>query len=585
MPADSTSNNLEERLRAALTGRFEIERELLGGGMSRVFVAREIALDRRIVLKVLPPDVAAEVNRDRFRQEVQFAARLQHPHIVPLLSAGEESGLLFYSMPFIEGASLKADIASGRRFTEDEVVEILIDIADALAYAHAEGIVHRDIKPANILRSGAHAVVTDFGVAKALTAALRTKTGGLGITTSGVAIGTPAYMAPEQIAGDPLADHRVDIYAIGLLAYELLSGRAPFSGPSPQAMLAAHLTARAEPLGKLRPDLSTTMLALVERCLEKDAGRRPGSASAVLEILRTIAFTTGARRLGPTALRRRWTGIAVGIVVVAMAAVAWLSIQSARNSAAAADARMFAALDSAHRSDSILRAAERANVNDSAGRLAAQRAEQKRLQRIADSFASVQQKAFDSAMKAMQRANPPVQTPPPLSAMLPGSRPSDAAIVGTPEMFQARALNMGPPRRVFVELGSSMVRSPDVMLRGGVLRDSIIRRLAASGRYRPIPVDSAQLALARGRNFDSLGVWLNLDLFVTVRTSLGKADSVTWQLDVRDQSAITAYQSRSAVARSGSVAEGMVFDVPKLVDQAVRQLAEVDRAPRRPVTK
>jgi serine/threonine-protein kinase len=557
--------------------------------MSRVFVARETALDRQVVLKVLPPDVAAEVNRDRFRQEVQFAARLQHPHIVPLLSAGEESGLLYYTMPFIEGESLKADIGRGRRFTEDETIEILIDIVDALAYAHEAGIVHRDIKPANILRSGSHAVVTDFGVAKALTAALRTRIANAGITTSGVAIGTPAYMAPEQIAGDPAADHRVDIYAIGLLAYELLSGKAPFSGPSPQAMMAAHLTGSAEPLSKVRGDLSPALVALVQRCLEKDAARRPATAASLLEILRTIAMTSGTRRVVAVNGGKRWNAIALvaGVVVVAGAAVA--AVLGARQKTELADARVRAAEDSLRRIDSASRASAVAMLNDSTGRLAAQKAEQQRLRRITDSMIALQQRAFDSSMKELRKSGPPVQTPPPLSSAGTAPLVNLPAGVGqrvlfepnSPEAFQARALNMGPPRRVFVELGSAMLRSPDVVLRAGVIRDSIIRRLGASGRFRPVPIDSAQAALARARTYDSLTAWLNVDLFVMVRTSGARADSVQWILDIRDFGAISAYSSRGVTAISSSPADGMEFNVPRFLDQMVRSLADLDRAPRK----
>src|SRR3982751_6214408 len=197
--------DLESRLRRIFEGRYRIHQELLGGGMSRVFLAEDVSLGRRIVMKILPPDIAADVNRDRFRREIGFAARLQHPHIVPLLVAGEEDGLLYYTMPFIDGASLKATIGNGRRMRPSEVAQILIDVTDALAYAHREGVVHRDIKPANLLMKDRHAVVTDFGVAKALTSA-RVELTSAGashgaVTSTGQVIGTPAYMAPEQIAG------------------------------------------------------------------------------------------------------------------------------------------------------------------------------------------------------------------------------------------------------------------------------------------------------------------------------------------------------------------------------------------------
>src|SRR6266849_4780773 len=184
--------------------------------MSRVFLAQEVRLRRSVVVKVLPPQMAAGVSVDRFEREIHLAAKLQHPHLVPLLTAGAAGDLLYYVMPHIEGASLR----------------------DALAYDHAQGIVHRDIKPANVLLSGKHALVTDFGVAKAVAES----TGHTGLTSTGVALGTPAYMAPEQAAADPNTDHRADIYAVGVLAYELLTGRQPYVGPSPQSVLAAHVT-------------------------------------------------------------------------------------------------------------------------------------------------------------------------------------------------------------------------------------------------------------------------------------------------------------------------------------------------------
>ena len=186
--------NFAEHLQEALGPGYELERELLGGGMSRVFMAKDLSLGRTIVVKVLPPDLAAGVNRERFRREIQLAAQLQHPHIVPLLSAGEHGELLWYTMPYIDGESLKAALERRKQFTVRDVTRILHDVVDALAYAHKRGVVHRDIKPANILTQGSHALVTDFGVAKALSAALP----GTGVTTAGMAIGTPSYMAPSS---------------------------------------------------------------------------------------------------------------------------------------------------------------------------------------------------------------------------------------------------------------------------------------------------------------------------------------------------------------------------------------------------
>src|SRR6184192_3198931 len=199
--------------------------------MSRVFLAQEVRLGRQVVVKVLPPEMAAGVSAERFEREIQLAAKLQHPHIVPLLTAGAQGDLLYYVMPHIAGESLRARIAHERALPIGETVRILRDVCDALAYAHGHGVVHRDIKPDNVLLSGKHSLVTDFGVAKAVAES----TGSTALTSMGVALGTPAYMAPEQAAGDPSTDHRADIYAVGALAYEMLAGRPPFIGPSPQS--------------------------------------------------------------------------------------------------------------------------------------------------------------------------------------------------------------------------------------------------------------------------------------------------------------------------------------------------------------
>jgi serine/threonine-protein kinase len=226
----TTPDPINAELQDALGSAYELQRELTGGGMSRVFLATERALNRDVVVKVLPPDLAAGVNRERFRREIQVAAQLQHPHIVPLHAAGSHGDLLYFTMPFIQGESLQRALRDGTTFTTRQVLRILHDVVDALAYAHERGVIHRDIKPANVLRSGNHAVVTDFGVAKAISASLPA----VGMTTSGMAIGTPAYMAPEQLAGDVNADHRMDIYAVGLLAYELFTGGSPFAESSPR---------------------------------------------------------------------------------------------------------------------------------------------------------------------------------------------------------------------------------------------------------------------------------------------------------------------------------------------------------------
>src|SRR5438128_2351955 len=205
--------DLRDQLQGTLGDDITRERELGGGGMSRVFVAEEKSLGRKIVVKVLPTELAAGVSTERFRREIQIAARLQHPHIVPLLSAGETNGLPFYTMPFVKGDSLRARLSRGGELSVNEAVHVLRDVAAALAYAHGEGVVHRDIKPDNVIVSGGVAVVTDFGVSKAVDVASSTGDAvRAGITSLGIALGTPAYMAPEQASADPHIDHRADIY-------------------------------------------------------------------------------------------------------------------------------------------------------------------------------------------------------------------------------------------------------------------------------------------------------------------------------------------------------------------------------------
>jgi len=282
-------SEFEQRLKDTLSTAYEIERELGGGGMSRVFVATDRILGRKIVIKVLSPELTAEVNRGRFRREMQVAAQLQHPHIVPLLSAGEQDDLLYFTMPFIKGESLKTAIEKDGRMSVAEVVRALYHVGEALEYAHEAGIVHRDIKPANILRSGSYALITDFGVAKALNAAMPSQ----GMTSTGMAIGTPAYMAPEQLAGDSAADHRIDIYAVGLLGYELLNGRSPFTGTTPQRILAAVLTQDPKPLIEAQPDVPQALSDLVMHCLAKDPAERPASAKELLGALDMFTNPSG----------------------------------------------------------------------------------------------------------------------------------------------------------------------------------------------------------------------------------------------------------------------------------------------------
>ena len=221
--------DLRQELQSTLAGSYSIERELDGGGRSRLFLARELSLGREVVIKVLHEDIGASVKAERFRREIQLAARLQHPHIVPLLSAGVSGGVPYYMMPFIEGETLKARIARVGALPIYDVEKILADVLSALDYAHRHGVVHRDIKPGNILLTGHRAVVTDFGVAKAISAATGADNA---VTSTGIVVGTPLYMAPEQAAGEQVVDSRADLYAAGAVAYEMLTGQTLFSSRS-----------------------------------------------------------------------------------------------------------------------------------------------------------------------------------------------------------------------------------------------------------------------------------------------------------------------------------------------------------------
>jgi serine/threonine-protein kinase len=291
----SDASDLRQDLERALRDSFDIERELGGGGMSRVFLARDRSLGRRVVVKVVPGELASTVSAERFKREISLAAALQHPHVVPLLQAGEVAGVPWYTMPFVEGESVRARIDREGALPIRDTVRILKDVARALAYAHERGIVHRDIKPDNVLLSSGAAAVTDFGVAKALGAARELPAAPSGtLTVIGTSLGTPTYMAPEQAAADPETDHRADIYAFGVMAYEMLAGQPPFHGMSPQKLLAAQLTATPAPLAEHRADVPPALAALVMRCLEKDPADRPQSASEIVDALEDPAVMSGS---------------------------------------------------------------------------------------------------------------------------------------------------------------------------------------------------------------------------------------------------------------------------------------------------
>ncbi len=317
-----------DRLTAALSDRYTIERELGAGGMATVYLAHDVKHDRQVALKVLRPDLAASLGADRFLREVRIAANLSHPHILPLYDSGEADGFLFYVMPYVEGESLREKLDREGELPIPEATRILKEIADALAYAHEHRVVHRDIKPDNVMLSGRHALVMDFGVAKAVSEA----TGRHQVTTAGVALGTPTYMAPEQAAADPHVDHRADIYALGVLAYEILAGRPPFMGTTAQQILSAQVMVAPEPLATYRSTVPPELAAVIMRCLEKKPADRWQTAEELLQPFE--AMSTSSQGITPVETRphraaarsgRRGVLIAVAaaVIMVAVAAVMW----------------------------------------------------------------------------------------------------------------------------------------------------------------------------------------------------------------------------------------------------------------------
>ncbi len=307
---------------AALADRYRIERELGQGGMATVYLAEDLKHRRRVAVKVLRPDLAQSLGPVRFLREIEIAAQLAHPHILPLHDSGEASGLLYYVMPFIEGESLRQRLTRDGALPPVDVARFLREIADALATAHAHGVVHRDIKPENVMLAGRHALVMDFGVAKAVSEAA-----GEGLTTVGMTLGTPAYMAPEQALADPHIDHRADIYALGAVGYEMLTGRALYAGMSPQQVLAAHITRPPDPIPPVvngRP-VPPALAALVMCCLEKRADARPQDAGDLVPLLEGAATPSGgtapAVPAAAEAAIRRGHPIRVAVVFAAAAAV------------------------------------------------------------------------------------------------------------------------------------------------------------------------------------------------------------------------------------------------------------------------
>jgi serine/threonine-protein kinase len=555
-----------EHLQEALGANYQLDRELAGGGMSRIVIAVDRVLGRKVVVKVLPPELAAGVNRERFRREIQVAAQLQHPHVVPLLSAGEQGDLLWYTMPYIEGESLRAALERKRSFSVREVTRILHDIIDALAFAHSHGVIHRDIKPANILTQGSHALVADFGVAKALSAAMPLS----GVTSAGIAIGTPAYMAPEQLAGDPTADHRMDIYAVGLLAYELVTGVSPFTGPSPRETLAAQLTRDPKPLHEISAGIPRSLSALIMRCLAKDPAQRPQTADEILHELDSMTMPLGLTPDGgetrtPSA-RRPWIGAAAAAILVAiLGGVGYAVVHSrapvasppvvpksppppatkAPDSASAKAAvvppkpakPVLSHADSVRIADIVRKRIEAAKISDSIAK--AKLAEQ------------TQRKVMDSIISANSGG--------------------------------AAASSTGP-RRVVVAEAPDQARWPEAGLLGRAVADSLRRTLRSRRQqFAVVDPDSVRAVLAKTPGVVEISKALSADLIVAIRLQPLRGDSAVLMLQSYDMTAAGPYRSRTAVGRSALKTEVLV-GLDQVLLSTLTYLDEMSRAPRRPVT-
>ncbi|HEY5218614.1 MAG TPA: serine/threonine-protein kinase, partial [Gemmatimonadaceae bacterium] len=325
---------IDERLRSSLADHYRIERELGAGGMARVYLAEDLKHHRKVAIKVLHADLAQALGAVRFLREVEIAARLTHPHVLALYDSGAADDVLYYVMPYVEGESLRARLAREGALPISETCRIIRDVADGLAYAHRHGVVHRDVKPENILLSDGHALVADFGVAKAVSDVASTLGGTVRttLTTAGMTLGTPTYMSPEQAAADPQVDSRADLYALGVVAYEMLTGRPPFVGATMQQILAAHVTEVPDPVAKRRASIPAPVAAIVMQCLEKNPADRPRNAESLIAVLdATTTLNAGStdsapvnsatsRREHPAPERRSPPAVTAAIVAIVLIA-------------------------------------------------------------------------------------------------------------------------------------------------------------------------------------------------------------------------------------------------------------------------
>ncbi len=314
-------SNDVDRLTTALADRYRIERELGAGGMATVYLAEDVKHERHVALKVLKPDLAHALGPERFLREIKITARLTHPHILPLLDSGEADGFLFYVMPFVEGETLRDRLDREKQLPIDDAVQIAREVADALSYAHSHDVLHRDIKPENILLESGHAVVADFGIARAISAA-----GGDRLTETGLAIGTPSYMSPEQAVGSGDLDGRSDLYALGCVFFEMLAGQPPFTGPTVESVIQQHVAVEAPAITNLRPAVPADVVAAVARALAKTPADRFSPVGQFAEALARRESAAVVATATPTTVklrgsRARAVMIALTIYVVASWAV------------------------------------------------------------------------------------------------------------------------------------------------------------------------------------------------------------------------------------------------------------------------
>jgi eukaryotic-like serine/threonine-protein kinase len=306
---------VRNRAFAGVGERYEIEREIGRGATAVVYRARDRKHDRLVAVKVLRPEVTLAIGVERFLREIRLLARLQHPHILPLYDSGEFGGALFYVMPFVEGESLRERIKREERLPVDDALRLAREVADALDYAHEHNVVHRDVKPENILLQRGHALVSDFGVARAIFRATGERT-----TESGVTVGTPAYMSPEQASGDPVIDGRTDIYALGCVTYEMLTGSPPFTGPSAQVVIARRFTETPAKIRAVRPTVPETVDGAIRKALAAIPAERFRRAS---DFARALTDTRAVFASGSVTRRRRviWWSVAATAALVVLITV------------------------------------------------------------------------------------------------------------------------------------------------------------------------------------------------------------------------------------------------------------------------